>query len=415
VNEKRVHPAILGVITLLFVWGLWGVVLRFTRGHDLANYGSYVPWGLWVSGYIYFVGLSAGAFYLSSLVYLFRIEKLRPIARPALLISVITLLVALILIQFDLGQMGRSWEVFTRPNFTSLMAWMVWLYTLYAILLFLELWLEMRTDLAVLAGEGGRLAGLYRVLSFGWKLPEGAEGVARDREESQRWLRILAGVGIPLAVAFHGGVGALFAGLTARPYWNTALYPIFFLTGALVSGGALLLAIVALTDIGGDKSSTDGTLRLLAKTTLGLLLFDLLLEWAEISIPAWYRVGEGYEILKVVLFGEFWYVFWIFHLLLGALIPIVLLIARPASRLAMGIAGGLIAATFMAVRLNLVIPGQVTPQLEGIQDAYVDPRLLFSYVPSMFEWSIIAFVVALAASLFLLGRSVLPLVELPPR
>lgn len=413
-NHKKNHPALLAVVALLLLWGLWGVVVRFTDGHHAANYGSYVPWGLWVSGYIYFVGLSAGAFYLSSLVYLFKIEKLEPIARPALFISVITLVTALICIWFDLGHMWRAWEIMVRPNFTSLMAWMVWLYSLYALLLFTELWLEMRTDLAILAAEGGSLAWLYRLLSLGWRVPEGEDGVARAEAQSKKLLRILSGFGIPLAVAFHGGVGALFAGLMARPYWHTALYPIFFLTGALVSGGALLLAVVALTNVG-DHDNGNETIALLAKTTLGLLLFDLLLEWAEISIPAWYRVGEGYEILKVVLFGDFWYVFWIFHLLLGAIIPIWLMVRRPHSRTAMGIAGFLVAATFMAVRLNLVIPGQITPQLQGIQDAYVDSRLLFSYVPSMFEWSVIAFVVGLGSAVFLVGRRILPLTGLRAR
>lgn len=411
-NSKRIRPVVLGLVALLLAWGLWGVVLRFTQGHGPANYGSYVPWGLWVSGYIYFVGLSAGAFYLSSMIYLFRIEKLRPVVRPALFTSVITLVIALVCILFDLGQMWRFWEVFTRPNFTSLMAWMVWLYTLYAILLFTELWFEMRTDLAVLSGRGGRWAGLYKILTLGWTMPADREGRERARESSRRWLRILSAVGLPLAVAFHGGVGALFAGLTARPYWHTALYPIFFLTGALVSGGALLLAIVALSDMGdGDRGRE--TLSVMAGTTLGLLLFDLLLEWAEISIPAWYRIGEGYEVLKIVLFGEFWYVFWVFHLLLGALVPIWLLVFRPASRVALGVAGGLIAATFMAVRLNLVVPGQILPQLSGIENAYVDSRLLFSYVPSMYEWSIIAFVVALGAGLYLIGLRILPLTPLP--
>ncbi len=413
-NAKRVHPVVIGAIVLLFMWGLWGVVLRFTQGHDLANYGSYVPWGLWVSGYIYFVGLSAGAFLLSSLVYLFRIEKLRPIARTALLVSLITLVVTLVCIWFDLGQMWRSWEILIRPNFTSLMAWMVWLYIGYALVLLVELWLELRTDLAMLAREGGKRARLYRVLSLGRQVPDDPQAVERDREVSERWLRILSGFGIPVALMFHGGVGALFAGLMARPYWHTSLYPIFFLTGALVSGGALLLAVVAFTGLG-DGERGKAMMSLLAKATLGLLLFDLLLEWAEISIPAWYRVGEGYEILKVVLFGDYWYVFWIFHLLLGALIPIALLTAKPASRWMAGTAGALIAATFMAVRLNVVIPGQIMPSLQGIEAAYVDPRLLFSYAPSMFEWSVIAFVIALAATLFLVARRVLPLVEQPTR
>ncbi|BAW02498.1 polysulphide reductase NrfD [Thermus thermophilus] len=60
--------------------GLTGFFLRLATGHHLAAYGSYVPWGLWVAAYIYFIGLSAGAFLLSALVYVFGVRKLEPIA-----------------------------------------------------------------------------------------------------------------------------------------------------------------------------------------------------------------------------------------------------------------------------------------------------------------------------------------------
>ncbi len=123
----------------------------------------------------------------------------------------------------------------------------------------------------------------------------------------------------------------------------------------------------------------------------------------------WYGVGPEHDLLNEVLFGQYWYVFWVFHILLGSLIPIVLLIRKPAAPAWAALAGGLIAVTFLAVRLNLVIPGLVTPQLKGLETAYVDPRLHFEYVPSMFEWSVVAFIVALAVGLFLLGNRILPL------
>jgi protein NrfD len=41
---------------------------RLFRGHQDANYNNIVVWGLWVAAYIFFIGLSAGAFLISSLV-----------------------------------------------------------------------------------------------------------------------------------------------------------------------------------------------------------------------------------------------------------------------------------------------------------------------------------------------------------
>lgn len=408
-SGKRLRQVGLLVLFALFVWGAIGVVQRLTAGHAGANYGSYVPWGLWVSAYIYFVGLSAGAFLLSSLVYVFRIERLARLARPALLTAAITLVMALVCILFDLGHMGRFYEVFTRPNFSSLMAWMIWLYTAYFLLILAELWIEMRVDLSILARSGGPLARIFRVMvmTLGWRPPNSPDEIAAARTRGKQLLRVLGGFGIPVAIAFHGGVGALFAGLLARPYWHSSLYPILFLTGALLSGGGLLLAVLAFGDQGkGTEGET--ALRLLARAVLGLLVLDLIVEWAEISIPAWYRVGEGYMLLKTVLFGEYWYVFWIFHLLLGALIPLYLLAKRSPSRTSAGVAGALIAVTFMAVRLNIVVPGQITPQLRGLEESYIDSRLLFTYQPSAFEWSIVAFVVALGTAFYLLANRYLP-------
>src|SRR3989337_1787287 len=97
-----------------WVLGLVGLVplgialfIRFTTGHEEANYGSIVPWGLWVAQYIYFVGLSAGAFLLSSLVYVFGVSRFEPIGRLAVFTAIASLLLALFTIWMDIGHMER--------------------------------------------------------------------------------------------------------------------------------------------------------------------------------------------------------------------------------------------------------------------------------------------------------------------
>ncbi len=368
-------------------WWIWGILAalggvgfwqRLTQGHLLANYGSYVPWGLWVAAYIYFVGLSAGAFLLSSLVYVFKVKALEPIGRFSLAMAVITLLMALLSIWFDIGHMERFWFVFTRPNFQSMMAWMIWMYTAYFLLLAAEM-----------------------VLAFRAPTPQ-----------SRRWLAILGSVGVPLAIAFHGGVGALFAVVGARPYWHTGLFPILFLSGALTSGGALLLAVVAWRWPVRDEPHRN-LVRILSKITLGLLLFDLLLEWAEISVPLW--AGTAYHTggLELMLFGPFWWVFWVLHLLLGSLVPIGLLVRWPSDPKRAGLAGALIAVLFMTVRLNIVIPGLAVPILPGLEGAIRHQRLTTFYVPSLHEWMVLAGVTAVGILLFGLARKFLHLFDFP--
>lgn len=361
------------------VWGLIGVYQRMTEGHLLANYGSYVPWGLWVAGKIYFVGLAVGASFLAWVVYAFNIQRLRSIVSSALILSVITLAVGLLIISFDLGHMWRTYEVFIRPNFSSLLAIATWLsmgYLVYAVLVLLA---ELRAG----------------------------------KEKISRGFRIVGWIGIFFAITFSGANGSEFATLIARPYWHSALGPILSIAGALLSGTALVLAAVALFP-SGSQHGDNQALSILSRIVVALILFVLLLEWSEYSVTMWYGRGQSYSVLSTILFGQYWYVFWIVHLALGSLVPLVLLLWRPAQRTAAGLGGVLTAMAYMAVRLNHVIPGQITPAMKALQQAYTDNRLTFVYFPSANEWAVFAFSVALAVALFYLGHRFLPVRSLKP-
>lgn len=387
-----------------FIAGLVGVFQRLFFGHTLAGYGSYVVWGLWVSAYIYFIGLSAGAFLISSLVYVFGVKQLEKLGKLSLFMAAVTLPMALISISLDLGHMERFWYVYTRPHFSSMMAWMVWLYTGYFFLVLIELWVALRSDLAKIANskENGIRASIARFLTFGFTNTS-EPALAQD----VKLLKVLGSIGVPLAIAFHGGVGALFAVIGARPYWHSALYPILFLTGALLSGGALITAIVA---VFWPKSEEKRNLiNFLGKCVLGLLLFDVILEFAEYSIPLWGGMAPHVQSLKLVLFGEYAWVFWIVHIFLGTLLPILYLTSRPGDIFRVGLASTLIAVMYLAVRLNLVIPGLVTPELAGLQNSYVDHRLVFSYIPTIHEWLVSLWIVALGSIIFYFGWQLLPL------
>src|SRR3990172_1946768 len=111
---KRLFWA-LGLV--FFLGGLAGWYDRFAHGHVNANYGSIVTWGLWVASYIYFIGLSAGSFLISSLVYVFNVKRFEGIGRLAVFTALVTLLLALLSIVVDLGHMERAWHVVAYPNF----------------------------------------------------------------------------------------------------------------------------------------------------------------------------------------------------------------------------------------------------------------------------------------------------------
>lgn len=391
---------IAGVV--LFAAGLAGWYDRLANGHLNANYGSLVTWGLWVAAYIYFIGLSAGSFLISSLVYVFGLRRFERIGRLAVFTALVTLFLALLAIWADLGHMPRAWHVIAYANFKSPMAWMIWLYSAYMLLLIAEMWFLIRADLVAGATLRGARATAYRLLALGSRdLSPGA--MARDR----KIVRVLATIGVPVAIMFHGGVGALFGVVAARPHWNSGMFPILFLISALASGGALLTMIAAVFQDGWQRNRQ--TVLDLGRLVLGLLLLDLLFQGSEMLVA--FRGGIPGHIagLQLVMGGPFWWVFWGWQLVLGTLIP-VLLLAAPTRKdpRCVSLAGLLIALGFLGVRLNIVIPGLAVEEISGISQAFASARMTTVYVPSVSEWLVTLGVVGLGLLLFGLGELLLP-------
>src|SRR3972149_6791135 len=146
--------------------GLVGVAQRLLTGHELANYPGSIPGGLWIALYVNFISVSAGSFLLSALVYVFDMRRLEPVAKLALFTALVSLIGALLFVWFDIGHMERFFFVFSRGNAMSMMAWMVWLYTAYFVVLSVELWFALRGDLMEAAREPG-LKGRFASLLLG--------------------------------------------------------------------------------------------------------------------------------------------------------------------------------------------------------------------------------------------------------
>lgn len=388
--------------SVLFIFGFYGWYVRIVDGHIKASYGQIVTWGLWVAAYIYFIGLSAGSFLVSSLVYVFNVKKFERIGRLAVFTALVTLLMALLSIWADLGHMGRAWHVMIFPNFKSPMAWMIYLYSTYMLLLFAEIYFLLRYDLVTGTNNNTLRGKLYRILSLGSK-----DTSKKSIERDKKVVKILATIGVPIAILFHGGVGALFGVVAARPHWHSGLFPILFLLSALVSGGALLTLISSIFQEGWVKNKE--IVIDLGKMVLGLLSLDILFQVSEFLIV--YRGGipghmAGYDL---VISGPYAWVFWGWQGFVGTIIPILLLVlpTRKSPRW-VALAGLLIAAGIFGLRLNIVIPGLAVEEIHGLTTAIYSHRVDPNYFPSLFEWSLTLGIVGFGMLLFGFGEYFLP-------
>ena len=392
----------LGVVAAV---GLGALFLRVTQGMGVSNLTSLIPWGLWVAFYIYFIGLSAGSFLISTMIYVFNIKQFAPIGRMALFTAFVALSTGLVFILLDLGHMERFYTVFLNRSSTSVLEWEIHFYNLYLVILLSELWLLMRRDLIRRSQEEGIVGLICKLLTFGSRDLSDESG-----QKDLQAVKILGLIGVPVAIGVHGGTGAIFAVVKARPYWNSGLFPLIFIVSALASGGAL---ITFLYSFFGRKTDFHRDLSLaLGKMTAGFLALDLVFLGSELLVGLYGAIPDHVAVYRAIMQGPFWYIFWIVQLGLGAVVPLgIILNKRTGNSVGwVGVASALIVLGIIGVRLNIVIPPFTVPLMPGVDTAYPLGRFAtvdFSGLPgALFALAIVIFLVCAAYISISLARRV---------
>src|SRR5512139_3635930 len=143
-------------------------IVHGVRGFIYPNEAE-LQWSLLIVLYPFITGLVAGAFILASLERVFKVVAVRPTYRLALLTALAFLLVAPLPLQLHLGHPERSLEMYLTPHRSSAMAMFGFVYLWYLmVVLLLEIWLDYREDIVLLAQTTrGPLRLVYRLLTLG--------------------------------------------------------------------------------------------------------------------------------------------------------------------------------------------------------------------------------------------------------
>jgi len=400
------------ILSLVGLAGLIAIVYRFTYGLATTDLTSNVAWGMWVVFYIYCIGLSAGSFLMSTIIYVFGMDKFERMGRMALLSALVALAGGLTFVFIDLGHPLRFYKVFFNWQRSSVLAWESALYIVYVAIIMAELFLLMRHDLAEMRDEStGWKKRLYSILSLGHEVrPATSEG----HNSTMRKVKLLGIVGLPVAIGVHGGTGALFAVVAAKPQWFSGLFPIVFLVSALLSGAGLMLFLYSWFGRK-DKyyaSIVDG----LRTFVVAFIVVDLILFASDLLVSLYSGIPDHIDVWNKIAFGQFWYVFWIGQLGLAWAIPLFITTWKKTrdSAFWLGIAGGSIVLGIIAVRLNLVIPAYLHPQLPGLDEALTNSRSAYEYFPSGIEWISTLGISSLLILAFIIAWHHLPVFEREP-
>jgi Ni/Fe-hydrogenase subunit HybB-like protein len=342
---------------------------------------EYIYWSIQIVMYPFMTGLVAGAFVLSSLYHVFGINQLKEMARFALVFSFALLFVAPLPIVLHLQHPFRGMNVFMTPHFTSAIAAFGIVFFTYGAIVASELWFLYRKHFVEVAvplkekqdksiGEWLKFI-LFCTLTLGvYDISE--ESLKRDHKA----IKILAGVGIPVACFLHGYAGFIFGSVKANALWMTPLMPVIFIMSAIVSGIALcMLTYIVTMEIRKFLASRKMTptqrfqspeelkgvevnvIRMTAKYLLFFMVFAISLEMLDLIFRG-YTAVKSWDVLRSVIYGRDFVDIFILQYAIGNLIPLILFLI-PGLTIKRTLLGVLLVlfGVFM-MRWNVVIGGQ---------------------------------------------------------
>jgi Ni/Fe-hydrogenase subunit HybB-like protein len=350
---------------------------------------EYVYWSIQIVMYPYMTGLVAGAFVLSSLYHVFGVEKLKEIARFALVFSFALLPVAMLPLLLHLTQPLRGIHVLMTPHFTSAISAFGIVFMTYACIVGAEIWFVYRKFIidSLVRLEAKRDRGLgdnlllliYKVISLGAR-DLSAEALASDHKA----VKFLAGLGIPIACFLHGYAGFIFGSVKANALWMTPLMPVIFICSAIVSGIALCIvsyyvfmemrkwaakrgkhfflpdAIAhgsAAVDYEHLRSVQDHEVKMTSRYLLIFMTLALTLELLDMIFRG-YTAVKSWDTLRMVIYEHDFVKIFILQYAIGNVLPFVLLLLPGITVRRAALASVLVLFGVLMMRWNVVIGGQ---------------------------------------------------------
>jgi len=380
----------LGVLLLMILAGLVAAVQVFLRGLVVTNLTDLVPWGLWITIDLSSIAMSAGAFSLCAVVYLGGLKRYAPVARTATYIGIIGYSMAMLCLLMDVGRPDRFWHGFVYWNPHSVL----WEVTMCVGLYFNVLLLETMPII-------GETEWMQRLLP----------GLARRLTGIHHFAPVLAFSGLAFSLLHQSSLGATYGVLQARPVWYRPNISVLFIVSAVIGGISLTIFASMLAARLTPRANVDDRLlqslsHFIGWALVGYLYFRF---WDAFAMTYTYQPGRS-ESLQILTKGSLAFNFWIGEILMGAVIPIIVLLyprLREKQALRMSVmamvAGGVIAYRWDTNMVGQLVVLTYLPQ--EIVARYTQ------YTPSLIEFLTGGGVVAFGFLAFTLGVLYLNVVD----
>jgi molybdopterin-containing oxidoreductase family membrane subunit len=187
---------------------------QLNEGLGITGLSRDVTWGFYIAQFTFLVGVAASAVMVVLPYYLHNFKVFGRITVLGEFVAVSAVVMCLMFIVADLGQPARAFNMILHPSPASILFW----------------------DMVVLNG--------YLVLNV--LITRVSLTSERTGEAPPAWIKPVIVLSIPWAISIHTVTAFIYSGLSARPFWMTAVLAPRFLASAFASGPALLILVCLL-------------------------------------------------------------------------------------------------------------------------------------------------------------------------
>jgi Ni/Fe-hydrogenase subunit HybB-like protein len=386
------------VLIAVILWAVAAYLYQYRNGLGVTGLSRPVFWGVYITNFVFFIGISHAGTLISAILRLARAEWRRAITRSAEVITVLVLFFGVGNILIDLGGPDRMLNVLKYPHFTSPLLWDVSSITIYLIASSIYLYLPLIPDIAILRDHAGRYPWFYRILALNWR------GTEKQHRLLERGIAFMAILVIPVAVSVHTVVSFVFA-MTIQPMWHTAIFGPYFVAGAIFSGIAALIAAMYLIR---KVYHLEDYLRPVHFNNLGILLLVMTLLWFYFTFTEYLTTYYGADPIHMTIFwskftGRFAPYFWGMFLFCFVIPLPILSFAKTRTPFGTLIASISVVIGMWLERYVIVVPTLTNPRL---------PSEAVRYFPTWVEWSVFAGCLAFFVLLYMIFTKLFPIVSI---
>ena len=351
--KNRLYYVLLAVAGLVVLAGLYAVHMMESHGHIITGMNNQIVWGLPHVFAIFLIVAASGVLNVASIGSVFGKAIYKARAPLASLLSIAMLAGGLTVLMLDLGRPDRVIVAATNFNLTSVFAWNVVLYSGMFSLVIIYLWTMMERRM----NPWNKAAGLA---VFAWRF------------------------------ILTTGTGLIFAFLTARQAYGSAILPPMFIVLSFAWGLAVFHVVQTVIYAWNEKTLDADILRR-KKNLLGVFIIGSLYMVAIYHMTNLYFAHKSaFENFILRDGGVFPDLFWWGYIVIGNLVPLLLIYVPSLGKGKCVMAASmLVVLGAMSLLYVFIIGGQafpldIFPGFE-VKSTFGDGQIA-SYHPSIYEF-----------------------------